>query len=52
MLIFGEKSFLRQQQEIFEIFIEKITKIICYASNKIEMKEVTAHLRDHFFGIH
>jgi hypothetical protein len=36
----------------WKISIEKITKIICYASNKIGMKEVTAHLEDHFFGIH
>jgi hypothetical protein len=36
-------------RKFFEISIEKITKIICCASNKIGMKEVTAHLRDHFF---
>ncbi len=35
--------------ENFSKFLSKKTKIICYASNKIGMKEVTAHLGDHFF---
>jgi hypothetical protein len=39
---------IASDRKFFEIPIEKITKIICYASNKIGMKEVTAHLEDHF----
>ncbi len=56
--LFFSRKFLEKKRstasdrKFFEISIEKITKIICYASNKIGMKEDTAHLVDHFFGIH
>jgi hypothetical protein len=56
--LFSSRKFFEKNRsttsdrKFFEISIEKITKIICYASNKIGLKEVIAHLGDHFFGIH